>query len=88
VAQAWSTWRVPEASEVSTVTVDGKYDEVIQRITGGKSRMESASDWPVEELLRNLSSRALAVATRRPPVRVAACLWVLRLLPSLRGLGT
>ena len=28
-----------------------KYDEVIGRLTGGKERMESPSDWPVEGLL-------------------------------------
>jgi hypothetical protein len=28
-----------------------KYDEIVQRLTDGKSRMESPSDWPVEGLL-------------------------------------
>jgi hypothetical protein len=28
-----------------------KYDEVVRRLTGGKSRMESPSDWPVQGLL-------------------------------------
>jgi hypothetical protein len=27
-----------------------KYDEVVRRLTGGKDRMESPSDWPVEGL--------------------------------------
>lgn len=28
-----------------------RYEEIIRRLTGGKSRMESPSDWPVEGLL-------------------------------------
>jgi hypothetical protein len=28
-----------------------KYEEIIRRLTGGKSRMESPSDWPAEGLL-------------------------------------
>lgn len=28
-----------------------KYDQVVRRLTGGKGRMESPSDWPVEGLL-------------------------------------
>jgi hypothetical protein len=28
-----------------------KYEEVVSRLTGGKSRMDSPSDWPVEGLL-------------------------------------
>jgi hypothetical protein len=28
-----------------------KYDEIVQRLTDRKSRMESPSDWPVEGLL-------------------------------------
>ncbi len=28
-----------------------KYDQVVRRLTGGKDRMESPSDWPVEGLL-------------------------------------
>jgi hypothetical protein len=28
-----------------------KYEEIVRRLTGGKSRMESASDWPVDGLL-------------------------------------
>jgi len=28
-----------------------KYDEIVRRLTGGKSRLESPSDWPVEGLL-------------------------------------
>jgi hypothetical protein len=28
-----------------------KYEEVVRRLTGGKSRMESPGDWPVEGLL-------------------------------------
>jgi hypothetical protein len=28
-----------------------KYEEIVRRLTGGKSRMESPSDWPVEGLL-------------------------------------
>ena len=28
-----------------------KYEEIVRRLTSGKTRMESASDWPVEGLL-------------------------------------
>jgi hypothetical protein len=28
-----------------------RYDEVVQRLTGGKSRVETPADWPVEGLL-------------------------------------
>jgi hypothetical protein len=28
-----------------------RYDETVRRLTGGKGRLESASDWPVEGLL-------------------------------------
>jgi hypothetical protein len=28
-----------------------KYEEIVRKLTGGKTRMESASDWPVEGLL-------------------------------------
>jgi hypothetical protein len=28
-----------------------RYEETVRKITGGKSRMESLSDWPVEGLL-------------------------------------
>ena len=28
-----------------------RYDETVRRLTGGKGRMESPSDWPVEGLL-------------------------------------
>jgi hypothetical protein len=28
-----------------------RYDETVRRLTGGKSRLESPSDWPVEGLL-------------------------------------
>ena len=33
-----------------SVTQEG-YDEAVRRLTGGKGRMESPSDWPVEGLL-------------------------------------
>ena len=33
-----------------TVTQD-RYDEVVRKLTDGKERMESPSDWPVEGLL-------------------------------------
>ena len=35
-----------------------KYDEVVRRLTGGKSRMESASDWPVEGLLVHVAGQS------------------------------
>lgn len=28
-----------------------KYEQIVRKLTGGKTRMESASDWPVEGLL-------------------------------------
>jgi hypothetical protein len=28
-----------------------KYEEIVRRLTGGKARVESPSDWPVEGLL-------------------------------------
>jgi hypothetical protein len=28
-----------------------RYDEVVRRLTGGKARLESKSDWPVEGLV-------------------------------------
>jgi hypothetical protein len=33
-----------------TITQD-KYDEVVRKLTDGKDRMQSPSDWPVEGLL-------------------------------------
>jgi hypothetical protein len=35
-----------------------RYDEVIRRLTGGKSRMESVSDWPVEGLLVHVAGQS------------------------------
>jgi hypothetical protein len=37
-----------------TITQES-YDEVIHRLTGGKSRVESPSDWPVEGLLMHVA---------------------------------
>ena len=34
-----------------------RYEEVVRRLTGGKSRMESASDWPVEGLLVHIAGQ-------------------------------
>ena len=31
------------------------YDETVRRLTGGKSRMESPGDWPVEGLLAHIA---------------------------------
>ena len=36
--------------EGPTVTQEN-YDETVQKLTGGKTRMESISDWPVEGIL-------------------------------------
>lgn len=33
------------------------YEESIRRITGGKSRVESPSDWPVEGLLAHIAGQ-------------------------------
>jgi hypothetical protein len=34
-----------------------KYEETVRRLTGGKSRMESPSDWPVEGLLVHVAGQ-------------------------------
>jgi hypothetical protein len=34
-----------------------QYEETVRRITGGKSRMESPGDWPVEGLLAHISGQ-------------------------------
>jgi hypothetical protein len=34
------------------------YDETVRRLTDGKSRMESAADWPVEGLLSHAAGEA------------------------------
>lgn len=33
------------------------YEETVRRITGGKSRVESPGDWPVEGLLAHISGQ-------------------------------
>jgi hypothetical protein len=35
-----------------------KYDQVVQKLTDGKSRMESPSDWPVDGLLSHAAGDA------------------------------
>jgi hypothetical protein len=40
-----------------TVTQEG-YEEVVRRLTNGKSRMESPSDWPVAGLLVHAAGQA------------------------------
>jgi hypothetical protein len=35
-----------------------KYDEVVRRFGGGRGRMESPSDWPVEGLLSHAAGQA------------------------------
>jgi hypothetical protein len=40
-----------------TLTQD-KYDEVVQRLSQGRDRMESPSDWPVEGLLSHAAGQA------------------------------
>ncbi|MER7007998.1 hypothetical protein ABT297_33820 [Dactylosporangium sp. NPDC000555] len=32
-----------------------RYEETVRRLTGGKSRMETPSDWPVEGLLTHIA---------------------------------
>lgn len=32
-----------------------KYEEIVRKLTGGKSRMESLSDWPVDGLLMHVA---------------------------------
>jgi hypothetical protein len=34
-----------------------KYEETVRRLTGGKSRMESPADWPVEGLLVHVAGQ-------------------------------
>jgi hypothetical protein len=34
-----------------------KYEETVRKLTGGKSRMESRSDWPVEGLLMHVAGQ-------------------------------
>jgi hypothetical protein len=40
-----------------TLTQD-KYDQVVQRLSQGRGRMESPSDWPVEGLLSHAAGQA------------------------------
>jgi hypothetical protein len=35
-----------------------KYEETVRRLTGGKSRLESPSDWPVEGLLMHVAGQS------------------------------
>jgi hypothetical protein len=34
-----------------------QYEEAVRRVTGGKSRLESPADWPVEGLLAHISGQ-------------------------------
>ena len=34
-----------------------QYEESVRRLSGGKSRMESAADWPVEGLLAHIAGQ-------------------------------
>jgi hypothetical protein len=35
-----------------------KYEETVRRLTGGKSRLDSPSDWPVEGLLMHVAGQS------------------------------
>jgi hypothetical protein len=35
-----------------------KYEEIVRKLTGGKARVESPSDWPVEGLLVHVSGES------------------------------
>lgn len=35
-----------------------KYEEIVRKLTGGKTRVESPSDWPVEGLLVHVSGES------------------------------
>jgi len=35
-----------------------KYEEVVRKLTGGKTRLESPSDWPVEGLLVHVAGES------------------------------
>jgi hypothetical protein len=57
---------VPESEEVEVPVVavfqspsltQERYDESVRRLTGGKSRLESPADWPVEGLLAHIAGQ-------------------------------
>jgi hypothetical protein len=35
-----------------------RYEESVRKLTGGKSRLESAADWPVDGLLAHIAGQA------------------------------
>jgi hypothetical protein len=35
-----------------------KYEETVRRLTGGKTRLESASDWPVDGILVHVAGQS------------------------------
>jgi hypothetical protein len=35
-----------------------RYEESVRRLTGGKSRLESSADWPVEGLLAHIAGQS------------------------------
>ena len=35
-----------------------KYEEIIRKLTGGKERMESTSDWPIDGLLLHVAGES------------------------------
>ena len=35
-----------------------KYEEIVRRLTGGKDRLESPSDWPVDGLLLHVAGES------------------------------
>lgn len=39
-----------------TVTQE-RYEEIVRKLTGGKSRLETAADWPVEGLLAHATGQ-------------------------------
>ncbi len=43
--------------EGPTVTRE-RYDEIVRRLTGGRDRLESVSDWPVEGLLVHIAGES------------------------------
>jgi hypothetical protein len=43
--------------ESSTLTQE-QYEESLRRITGGKSRVDSPADWPVDGLLAHIAGQA------------------------------
>ncbi len=55
-----------------------QYEESVRKITGGKSRLESPADWPVQGLLAHIAGEARAASasstsgSRKRPLAASA----------------